>query len=101
MSKKYIEENIETLRKQRDDKVVGGYRDLVVKTYKYIQQEIKRSTKGFCNPNSAEISKAIYGNPHQERKIRGFITDLRKSGYLSVYGIGLQQEIKITKALDF
>ena len=38
MGKKYIEDNIEKLRKQRDDNVVGGYRDLVVKTYKYIQK---------------------------------------------------------------
>ena len=45
MGKKYIEDNIETLRKQRDDKVVGGYRDLVVKTYDFIQKKIKKSSE--------------------------------------------------------
>ncbi|MBI9010462.1 MAG: hypothetical protein JEZ05_10600 [Tenericutes bacterium] len=101
MSKKYIEDNLETLRKQRDENVVGGYRDLVVKTYKYIQQDIKKSKTDFCNPKNSDISKAIYGNRNQERKIRGYINDLRKSGYISIYGIGLEQEVKITKELDF
>jgi hypothetical protein len=101
MSKKYIEDNIEVLRKQRDDKIVGGYRDLVAKTYQYIHDAISKSTLGYCNPKNADISKAIFGNRNQERRIRGFISDLRKSGYITVYGIGLEQEVKIKKELDF
>jgi len=101
MSKKYIEDNIEILRKQRDDNIVGGYRDLVVKTYQYLQKDINKSTLGYCNPKNADISKSIFGNRNQERKIRGFINDLRKSGYITVYGVGLEQEVKIKKELDF
>lgn len=101
MGKKYIEENIEALRKQRDENVLGGYRDLVVKTYKYIQKEITKSKTGFCNPKNSDISKVLYGNKNEERKVRGFIKDLKKSDYLSVYGVGLEREVKILKKLDF
>ena len=101
MGKKYIEENIEKLRKQRDDNVIGGYRDLVVKTYKYIQKQIDKSGSSFRNPRNTDISKAVYGNRNQEKNIRGFIKDLNKSGYITVYGIGLEREIKIIKDLDF
>lgn len=101
MGKKYIEENIETLRKQRDDNVTGGYRDLVVKTYQYIKKEIRKSKSGFCNPTNADISKVVYGTRNEERKIRGYIKDLKKSGYITVYGIGEDKEVKIIKELDF
>ena len=101
MGKKYIEDNIEKLRKQRDDNVVGGYRDLVVKTYQYIQKQTKKSGSSFRNPRNADISKAVYGNRNQENNIRGFIKDLKNSGYISVYGVGLDREIKILKDLDF
>lgn len=101
MGKKYIEENIETLRKQRDDNVMGGYRDLVVKTYQYLNKEFKKSKTGFCNPKYSDISKAVYGTRNEERKIRGFIKDLSKSGYISVYGVGTEKEVKIAKKLDF
>ena len=101
MGKKYIEDNIETLRKQRDDKVVGGYRDLVVKTYDFIQKKIKKSGSSYLNPNKSEISKVVFGNGHQESRIRGFIKDLKNSGYISVYGVGEEREIKILKDIDF
>jgi hypothetical protein len=99
--KKYIEDNIEKLRKQRDDNVVGGYRDNVVKTYQYIKKEIKKSGSTYRNPKNSDISRAVYGNGNQESSIRGFIKDLKNSGYISVYGIGIDREIKILKELDF
>jgi len=101
MGKKYIEENIERLRKERDDKVIGGYRDLVVKTYKYIEKKISKSDSDFCNPSNSEISNSVYGNKNQESKIRGFMKDLKKSGYISVYDVGVSREVKIQKDLDF
>jgi len=101
MSKKYIEKNIEKLRKQRDDNIVGSYRDLVVKTYQYIQKQINKSGLSFRNPKNADISKAVYGNRNQESNIRLFIKDLKNSGYITVYGVGLEREIKIIKDLDF
>jgi len=101
MSKKYIEDNIETLRKQRDEHVVGGYRDYVVQTYRYIEKQIKNSKTGYCNPKNSDISNVIYGNKNQESKIRSYINDLRKSGYITVYGIGEEREVKIKKELDF
>lgn len=101
MGKKYIEDNIEKLRKQRDDNVVGSYRDLVVKTYQHIQKQINKSGSSFRNPKNADISKAVYGNRNQESNIRGFIKDLKTSGYITVYGVGLEREIKILKDLDF
>ena len=101
MAKKYIQDNIETLRKQRDDKVVGGYRDLVVKTYEYIQKQIKKSGSSFRNPNKSAMSKVVFGNGNQESRIRGFIKDLKNSGYITVYGVGEEREIKIIKELDF
>ena len=101
MGKKYIEENIEKLRKQRDDKVKGGYRDYVVKVYVYIKKGIKLSKTDYCNPKYSEISKAVYGTRNEESKIRSFIKDLKKSGYITVYGAGTEKEIKIVKELDF
>ena len=101
MGKKYIEENIETLRKQRDDKVVGGYRDLIAKTFIYIKKGIKMSKTDFCNPKYSDVSKAVYGTRNEESKIRGFVKDLKKSGYITVYGVGAEREIKILKDLDF
>ncbi len=101
MGKKYIEDNIEKLRKQRDDNVVGSYREQVVKTYEYIQKQINKSKSGFCNPKNSDISKVVYGNRNQENNIRGFIKDLRQSGYITVYGAGLEREVKIVKDLDF
>jgi hypothetical protein len=101
MGKKYIEENIEILRKQRDDNIAGGYRDLVVKTYQYLQKDINKSTLDYCNPKNSDISTAVFGSKNQESKIRGFINDLRKSGYITIYGIGLEREVKIKKELDF
>ena len=101
MGKQYILDNIDKLRKQKEDKVVGGYRDLVVKTYKYINKQIKYSDKNFCNPKNADISNVVFGNRNQESRIRGFIKDLKQSGYLTVYGIGTEREVKITKDIDF
>jgi len=101
MGKKYIEENIEKLRKQRDDNVIGGYRDLVVKTYKYIKKQFDKSKSGYCNPKNSDISNFVYGNKNEESKIRSFIKDLKKSHYITVYGIGEEREVKIIKDLDF
>ncbi len=101
MGKKYIEENIEILRKQRDDKIKGSYREYVVKVYVYLRKGIKMSNTNYCNPKYSDMSKAIFGNRNDERKIRGYIKDLRKSGYISVYGVGEDKEIKIVKELDF
>ena len=101
MGKKYIEENIEKLRKQRDDKVKGGYREYVVKVYVYLRQGIKMSNTDYCNPKYSVMSKVIYGNRNEESKIRSFIKDLKKSGYITVYGVGNEKEIKIVKELDF
>ncbi len=101
MGKKYIEENIEVLRKQRDDKIKGSYRYYCVKVYVYIKKGIEMSSTNYCNPKYSDMSKAIFGNRNDERKIRSFIKDLRKSGYISVYGVGDEKEIKIVKDLDF
>ena len=101
MGKKYIEENIEKLRKQKEDRIKGGYRELVVKTYVYIRKGIEMSHKDYVNPKYSDISKAVFGNRNEERKIRGFIKDLDKSNYISVYGVGEDKEIKILKELDF
>lgn len=101
MGKKYIEENIEKLRQQKIDKVKGGYREYVIKVYVYIRKGIEMSKTDFCNPSYSTMSKAIYGTWNEERKIRSFIKDLRKSGYISVYGVGEDKEIKILKELDF
>ena len=101
MGKKYIEENIELLRKQRDDKVKGSYREYVVKVYVYLRKGVQLSNTDFCNPRYTDVSKAIYGNGNEESKIRSFVKDLRKSGYISVYGVGTEREIKIVKELDF
>lgn len=101
MGKKYIEENIEKLRKQRDDKIEGSYRQLVVKTYVYIRKGIQMSHLDYTNPKYSDISQAVFGNKNQERVIRGYIKDLNKSGYISVYGVGADKEIKILKELDF
>jgi murein L,D-transpeptidase YafK len=101
MGKKYIEENLEILRKQRDDKIKGSYREYVVKVYVYLRKGIQLSKTDFCNPKYSDMSKAIYGNRNEERKIRSFIKDLNKSGYISVYGVGEEKEIKILKELDF
>lgn len=101
MGKKYIEENIEKLRKQKEDGIVGGYREYVIKVYVYIRKGIKLSNTDFCNPKYSDISNAIYGNKNEESKIRSFIKDLKKSGYITVYGVGTEKEIKIVKELDF
>lgn len=101
MGKKYIEENIEKLRKQRDENIIGGYRDLVVKTYKYLEKKIEKSSKDFCNPKNADVSNAVFGNRNEEEKIRGYIKDLRKSGYISIEDTGMKRKVKITKELDF
>ena len=70
MGKKYIEENIEILRKQRDDKVKGSYREYVVKVYVYLRKGITKSGKDFTNPKYSDMAKAIFGNRNDERKIR-------------------------------
>ncbi len=101
MGKKYIEENIEKLRQQKADRVKGGYREYVIKVYVYIRKGIEMSGTDYCNPKYSDMSKAIYGSWNEERKIRSFIKDLRGSGYISVYGVGADKEIKILKELDF
>jgi hypothetical protein len=101
MGKKYIEENIEKLRKQRDDKIKDGYRAYVVKVYVYLRKGVELSNTDYCNPKYSDVSKAIYGNRNEERKIRSFIKDLKNSGYITVYGVGTEKEIKIAKELDF
>ena len=101
MGKKYIEENIEKLRKQRDDRIKDGYRAYVVKVYVYLRKGIEMSKTDYCNPKYSDMSKAIYGDRNQESKIRAFIKDLKKSGYITVYGVGTEKEIKIVKELDF
>ncbi len=101
MPKKYILDNIEVLRKQRDDKIKGSYRETVVKVYVYLKKGIKMSKTDYVNPKYSDMSKALFGDRNQERKIRSFIKDLRNSGYISVYGVGEDKEIKITKELDF
>ena len=101
MGKKYIEDNIEKLRKQKEDRVTDGYRHYVVKVYVYIRKGIELSKTDYCNPKYSDISNAIYGNKNEESRIRSFIKDLKKSGYITVYGAGADKEIKIVKELDF
>jgi hypothetical protein len=101
MDIKYIEENIEILRKQRDENIVGGYRDFVVQTYNYIEKKIAKSATDFCNPKNMDVSNAVFGNRKQEKKIRGYIADLKKSGYLLIEGVGADREVRIIKSLDF
>lgn len=101
MGKQYILDNIEVLRKQRDDRIKDGYRAKVVRTYVYLRKGIELSNTNFCNPKYSDISKHVFGNRNQERTIRGYIKDLQKSGYITVYGIGEEKEIKIVKELDF
>lgn len=99
--KKYIEDNIEKLRQDRDNKVKGGYRDQVFKTFIYLKKGIKMSGKDYTNPKYSDISQVVYGTKNEERKIRGLIKDLKNSGYITVYGIGIDKEIKILKDIDF
>lgn len=99
--KKYIEDNIEKLRQDRENKVKGGYREQVFKTFIYIKKGIKMSKTNFTNPKYSDISMAVFGTRNEERKIRGFIKDLRNSGYITVYGAGKDKEIKILKDIDF
>jgi hypothetical protein len=101
MSKKYIEDNIEKLRKQRDENVVGGYRDLAVKTYEFLALKISEARKDYCNPKNHEISEAVFGTRESEARARGFIKDLRKSGYITVSNTGENRKIRITKEIDF
>lgn len=101
MGKKYIEDNLEILRKQRDDKVKGGYRDLVVKTYNYIEKNISRSRLDYSVLRNREISKGLFQTFKEEAKIRGFVNDLRKSDYLSVENIDDERRIKILKKINF
>lgn len=101
MGKKYIEDNIEKLRKQRDDKIKGSYREYAVKIYVYLRKGVELSKTNYCNPKYSDISKAVFGNRNEESKVRSFIKDLKKSGYISVYGVGTEKEIKIIKELDF
>mgnify|MGYP006883057225 CR=1 FL=1 len=101
MGKKYIEENLEKLRKQRDENVLGGYRDLVVKTYTFVEKKIAKSGQGFCNPKNADISNAVFGNRREDDKIRGFMKDLKKSGYISIDDVGENRKVRIIKELDF
>jgi len=99
--KRYIEDNIEKLRQDRENKVKGGYRENVFKTFIYIKKGIKMSKTDFTNPKYSDISKAVFGTRNEESRIRGFIKDLRNSGYISVYGVGKDKEIKILKDIDF
>ena len=101
MGKKYIEENIELLRKQKADNITGSYRDLFAKTYQYLAKKIEKSGNDFCNPKNADVSNSVFGNKTNESKVRGYITDLRKSEYISIEGIGMDRKIKILKELDF
>lgn len=101
MGKMYITDNIEKLRKQKADRDVTGYRHFVVKVYVYLRKGVELSKTDYCNPKYSDISQAIYGNKNQESKIRSFIKDLKKSGYITVYGVGAEKEIKIVKDLDF
>ena len=101
MSKKYIEENIEKLRKQRDEKVEGGYRDLVVKTYDFLALKISEAKKDYCNPKNYEVSEAVFGTRDGVTRTRGFIKDLKKSGYITVSNTGENRKIRITKEIDF
>lgn len=99
--KKYIEDNIDKLRSDRDNKVKGGYREQVFKTFIYIKKGIKMSKTGYVNPKYSDISQVVFGTKNEERRIRGLIKDLRNSGYISVYGVGNDKEIKIMKDIDF
>lgn len=101
MGKKYIEDNIEKLRQDRDNNVKGGYREQVFKTFIYIKKGIKMSNTDYVNPKYSDISKVVLGTRNEESKIRGFIKDLKKSGYITVYGAGVDKEIKILKDIDF
>lgn len=101
MGKMYIQDNIEKLRQQRDDKVKDGYRYYAFKIFIYIKKGIALSKTDYCNPKYSDISKAVYGNRNEESKVRSFIKDLKKSGYITVYGVGPEKEIKILKDIDF
>ena len=101
MSKKYIEDNIEKLRKQRDEKIVGGYRELVIKTYDFLVWKVSEAKKDYCNPKNHEISEAVFGTRDSEIKVRGYVKDLKKSGYISVSNQGENRKIRITKEIDF
>lgn len=99
--KKYIEENIDKLRAQRDQNDNEGYRFYVAGTYNYIKNAIKESKKEYCNPRNKDVALSLYGDIAQELRIRGFVKDLRKSEYITVIGTGSKRQIRIIKDLDF
>lgn len=99
--KKYIEDNIEKLRQDKENNVKGGYREQVFKTFVYIKKGINMSNTDYINPKYSDISKVVFGSRNEERKIRSLIKDLKNSGYISVYGVGKEKEIKILKDIDF
>jgi hypothetical protein len=101
MSKKYIEENLEKLKKQRDEQVMGGYRDNVVKTYDFLAWKVSEANKDYCNPKNYEVSEAVFGTRGEETKVRGYIKDLKKSEYITVSNSGENRKIRIKKPINF
>jgi len=99
--KKYIEENIELLRAQRDEKTPGTYREALAKTYIYIKNKCDKSDLGICTLKNRDIANAVFGSVKEDSKVKGIIQDLKRSAYITTEGIAPDRQIKIIKALDF
>lgn len=101
MAKKYIEENIELLRSQRDEKIPGTYREALAKTLGYLEIKCNKSDSGVCNLPNRDIAYAVFGSVKDDTKVKRILQDLKRSEYISTEGIVPDRKIMILKELDF
>ncbi|MBN2605355.1 MAG: hypothetical protein JXR62_06015 [Bacilli bacterium] len=100
-NKKYIEENIELLRSQRDEKTPNSYREALAKTLLFIKSKCDRSGQNICTLKNRDIAHAVFGSVKEDTKVKRIIQDLKRSDYISVEGDALDRQIKMLKELDF
>jgi hypothetical protein len=95
------ENQIEYLRKQKNENICGGYAELLTSTYNYLKAQIENTDCGYCNPYDSDICKVVYGNSYHITMIRKYIYKLKALGYISIEGYNVNRKIMLIKPLDF
>ena len=92
---------IQYLRDQRDGKICGGYRDLLVATYQSLCSFCAKNPHGWCNPYNNQVCMDVYGNTYHVPMIAGYINALKELGYIRIVGRGAERKIYIQIEIDF
>lgn len=89
LTQEQIDKKLEYLRQQRDDFIVGDYRNYLYKLYMSLKECCAESEDGSCNPYPWQMLVALGRDDlHKSHLGYTYCDDLEALGYIKMQGYG-------------